>query len=252
MRPSLLPFRTATLVVVLFFAVQVPASAQLLKTVALLKGEIASTAGDHPSGATISIYKGTDKIATTRTNPDGKFTAVVPPDGMYRITVNHPSFIFAEDSIAVPASDKYEEIAFHTTIRPLRDGQSFDFPTPVFLQGSARLEASIADQLEDIVSALKHNPKLTLGITVYPDKQLAGVKASNEDQLVAQREAAIVSFFLSRNITSKTVTVSKSSAVPAEGRFPQTVTIAGKKKKSKPTTVTVLVPQYIDIVAHLS
>jgi hypothetical protein len=58
-----------------------------------------------------------------------------------------------------------------------------------------------------------------------------------------------MSYFLAKNIPQKSVTVTRSQlASSAEGRFPVEITEVKKKKSKK---MTVLVPQFAEIVAHV-
>jgi hypothetical protein len=231
-----------------------PVFAQLQNTVALLKGDIATAEGDKISGATIAIYKGTDKVLTTHTNEEGKFTSVLHPGNTYRLTINHPNYLYSEEIVSIPESEKYLEVPFHASIKPLQDGKIYDLPQPVFMPGSTTMEQSAVDNFEEIVSTVKHNSKLTLSIMVYPDAPIKGGKKdakadAKQQAIVLGRATAIASFFTTRGISDKSVAVTQAKTVPV-GRFPQTVVVT-KGKKGKPKSTTILVPQYVEIVTHL-
>ncbi len=235
---------------ILILALSTPATAQLQKTVCLLKGELVTSDGQKLSGATVAIYNGTEKVTTTRSNTDGKFTAIVHPATTYRVTFTHPQYSYNEETVVVPATEKYLEVPLHASLRPLHDGQAFALSQPVFMEKSATIEQSALSQLDEIVNEVKHNPKLTLTITVYPDHPIKNPKKDvKEQQLAAGRSNAITSFLLSNGVSAKSFSIVKSTDVP-DGQFPRTITTAAKKKK-KATTERVMIPQYVQIQAHL-
>jgi flagellar motor protein MotB len=248
-RISLYMYR-ALILATLFLSVASNSQAQLQKTVALLKGDLQTADGTKLGNANISIFKSTEKILSTRSNEDGSFTAVLQPNTTYRIAVNHPLYFYHEDTIVVPALDKYAEIPYHGSVRPLRDGQVFEVSTQIFAYGSSTLNPAVAGQLEEIVTAMKHNQRLTLSIIVYPDQSIKNPKKDvAQDRLCAARASAFMSYFLAKNIPQKSVTVTRSQlASSAEGRFPVEITEVKKKKSKK---MTVLVPQFAEIVAHV-
>jgi hypothetical protein len=110
---------------------------------------------------------------------------------------------------------------------------------------------------------MKHNPKLSVGVTVYPDAPVKTKKDAAQKTLAASRETSMRSYFLNKGISeSRFSVVSEVTSIPP-GKFqpnnpsfpPATATPvpSKKKKKSKATAPAPsgLVPQYVQIVAHL-
>ena len=250
MRLFRLPFLFVLLLLTALLGSNNTASAQLQKTVAMLKGDVVGQDGEKVSGVSIAIYNGTDKLTTTRSTNEGKFSAILQPGNTYRVTFTHPSFLFDEETITAPASEKYLEIPLHASLKPLRDGQSFTITQPIFDQKSSTISQAAIPQLDAIVTVMKHNPKVSLAITVYPDQPIKSKKDAKQEQLTLGRSSAVTSYLLANGISETSFTITRSNTVP-EGRFPTTVTTPATKKKKAKTT-QVLIPQYIDIVAHLS
>jgi outer membrane protein OmpA-like peptidoglycan-associated protein len=225
------------------------ASAQLQNTVCLLKGDLVGGDGQKLSGATIGIYNGTEKVTTTRSNSEGKFTAILKPATTYRVTFTAPMCAYDEETVVVPATDKYLEIPLHAALKAMHDGQPFALAQPVFSDQSATVEISAIPQLDDIINEVKHNPKLSLSITVYPDHPIKSAKKdAKEQQLAASRSNAITSYLMSNGVSEKSYTIERATTVP-EGQFPRTAEVVTTKKKKK--GVPSLMPQYIQIIARL-
>ncbi len=229
-----------------------PAFAQLQKTVCLVKGDVVNGAGEKLSGAIVAVYKGTEKVVTTRSNSEGKFTAIVQPGTTYRVTFVAPMYAFDEETLIVPPTDKYLEIPMHASLKPMHDGQSFSLLQPVFMDKSATIEINAIPQLDEIVNEVRHNPSLSLAITVYPDHPIKSAKKdAKEQQLVASRSNALTSYLMSAGVSEKNYTVVKSTTVP-EGRFPRSAAVAAvKTSKKKKKAQVELMPQYVQIIARL-
>jgi hypothetical protein len=254
-QPRLLKLAKFAVLFITLAGYQGTALAQLQKTVALLKGDVSAQDGSELSGASIAVYKGTDKVASTRTNDQGKFTAILQPGTNYRIAISHPTSLYMEDAIEVPASEKYLEVPYHASLKPLHDGMTYEIPTPVFMPGSSEIEAGAKSALEGLVTTLKHNPKLSISCNIFPDAPIKGGKKdakadAKQQALLLSRATSLTSYFTSSGISEASYSINKGKTVPA-GRFPQTVVVT-KGKKGKPKSTTVLVPQYAEIITHLS
>jgi hypothetical protein len=243
------------LIAIIFIGYHGTALAQLQKTVALLKGDVLAQDGSPLSGASVSVYKGTDKVLTTHTNDQGKFTAIVQPGTSYKIAITHPTSLYLEDAVVIPASEKYLEFPYHASLKPLLDGMAYDIPTPVFMPGNSEIEAGAKTALDGLVTTLKHNPKISIICNVYPDAPIKGGKKdaksdAKQQSLLVSRATSLAAYFSSAGIQEAAYSINTAKTVPA-GRFPQTVVVT-KGKKGKPKSTTVLVPQYAEIITHLS
>lgn len=224
------------------------ANAQIQKTVTLLKGEVVSE-GQKVAGCQVSIYKGTEKVFTTKSNSEGKFTATLPPNTTYRVAFTSGKHLFHEEMLVVPAMEKFAETKLHASLRPLRSGETFPLTAMVFAPKSSLIEGAAATQLEEIAKIAKSNPKLSLIIKVYPDATTKAGKDAAQQKLVASRASAVMSFLLSKGIQQKSFEIEQnSSAPPSGGKFSVEVTETKKKKK---ITKTVLVPQYIEVTTKI-
>ena len=118
-------------------------------------------------------------------------------------------------------------------------------------------------EFDRIIDQIKHNPKLSATITVYPDAPVKTKKDAAQKSLAASRETSIRSYFLGKGIAESRFSVlSETTSIPP-GRFqrndPSFPTAAAdpppskKKKKSKTAPApSGLVPQYVEVVAHLA
>jgi hypothetical protein len=233
---------------------------QLANIVALVKGEVTTTDGSHPGGLPLTFFKGTERVTSSKTKSDGKFTMVLNPGATYRIVFSDPQYMYHEDTLVIPALAAYQEIPVAVTLTPLHDGQRFEIGTPVFLPKATAIEPKAMPELEKILSEIKHNAKLSLAITVYPDKPVASKKDVMQEKIATARAVNLRSWLLGKNIASSRYEVSTvTTSVPA-GRFdlgPGYATSdepTGKKKKKSPSAPKqpALVPQYVEIVMHLT
>jgi outer membrane protein OmpA-like peptidoglycan-associated protein len=234
------------------------AGAQLSKAVGLLKGDVVSSDGTTLPGVSFSIFKGVDKLTTTKSNSDGKVTTILQPNATYRVAVASSGYMFHEDTLQIPALSAYQEFPLHITLTPLRDGQSFDLPLQIFVPNSSDISSTAMPELGKIANELKHNQKLSVAVTVYPDAPVVSKKDAAEQKLVAGRETSIRSYFLGKSISSERFSVQSVTATIPPGKFPpppasaQTPAKSKKKKKAAAPAAPGLVPQYVEIVAHVA
>ena len=235
-----------------------PAHSQLSKSVGLLKGDVVSNSGEHLTGLNVIILKGTERVTSTKSNTDGKFTAILQPNATYRVAINSNEYGYHEDTIVVPSLDHYQEFPLHVVLIALHDGQMLTLDKPVFLTKSSLIESPAIADLEKIADLMHHNNKVSVSITVYPDAPIKSKKDPAEQQLVGSRATAVRSFFLGKNIPANRITVLTGSTVPP-GRFASSHSVAetpstssGKKKKKQSEAKPGLMPQYMEIVAHLA
>jgi hypothetical protein len=231
---------------------------QLANVVALVKGTVTSTDGSHPGGVPLALVKGTERVTTTKTKPDGTYSMIVNPNAMYRIIVNDPHYMYHEDTLNVPQLSAYEEIPLTTNITPLSDGQQFGLNVPVFLPKATAMDPKGAAELDKIAAEMKHNAKLSLSVTVYSDKPVSK-KDAGQAQIATARAANLRSYFMGKGIpSSKYEATAVSDHVPA-GKFDiagytadEPATKGGNKKKAAAAPVKALVPQFVEVTAHLA
>jgi hypothetical protein len=224
------------------------ASAQLQKVITLVKGEVTNAEGQPATDVSVGIYKGTEKVFTTKSNKEGKFTATLQPNATYRVTFANNNYQFREQILAIPALDKYQETPLKVSLASLRSGEAFALTSLVFKPKSSIIETDGAQRLEDIITVVKQNPKLSLDITVYPDATIKNKKQTADETILASRAVAVQSFLMSRGLNDKQFTITKNSTTPSDGKFAMEVTEVKKKKEIKKT---VMVPQYIRVVGKV-
>ena len=232
---------------------------QLANVVALVKGNVTSTDGSHPGGVPLALVKGTERVTTTKTKPDGSYSLIVNPNAMYRIIVNDPHYMYHEDTVNVPQLSAYEEIPVSTTITPLTDGQMFSLNVPIFMPKATALDPKGTAELDKIATEMRHNPKLSITATVYSDRPVSKKDAA-QAQIATARAANLRSYFMSKGIpSSKYEVTAVSDHVPA-GKFDiagysateEHAAKGGKKKKAAAAPAKVLVPQFVEVTAHLA
>ena len=238
----------ALAVITIFTAV--PASAQISKPVGLLKGDVTSSTGEYLTGVNVTIFKGTERVTSTKSNSDGKFTEVLQPNATYRIAISSDEYGYTEDTIAVPPLDLYQEFTMHIVLTAFHSGE-LSLGSPVFLPKSSIIEGVAMPDLEKVVEQMRHSPKMSLIVTVYPDAKIKSKKDAAQQRLANSRAAAIRSFFLGKNISANRVTVLTGSTIPP-GRFAASETLSRTStKKKKLATKSKLIPQYVEIAAHV-
>ncbi len=245
------------LLLALCFIVGIPlsVSAQLSKSVGLLKGEVVSPSGTPIPNVTIAIFKGTDKVTTTKSNSEGKVTSVLQPNATYRIVSASSEYFYHEDTVTVPALSSYQEFPVHIVLTPLTNGQPFDLTQPVFLPHERDIDRAALAELDRIAEEMKHNPKLSVSITVYPDAPVRTKKDAAQKALASSRETAIRSYFMGKGIPSSRFDVTSVTTSIPPGRFPNPAAAAAPKKKGKKSKTPpepALFPQYVEIVAHVA
>lgn len=231
------------------------ALAQLSKPIALIKGEVRSTEDQSTvSGLQVAVISGNERIATSKTNVDGKFTAIVPPGGTYRLSYTSQNYAFREDTIRVPAADKYQEVPVRVAVMPLRDNQDLTPRQPLFAKGSAKLDPVTSQRLEELAGLVRKNPRMKLEISVYPDIEIRSKKDAVQEKLLQERTNALRQFFLNHNAMnsvsiSSLATLAGSSSIALAEPAPK-----GKKSK-KPAAASVKgapIAQSVRILGRLS
>lgn len=249
----------SALIALFFLSAGESSRAQVNGVTALVKGTAMCASGGTASDVTITVYKGSESIRTTKVTPEGKFTIVLKPGTQYRVTFASTNYYFHEEQLNISASDKYQEVPMSVTLKQLQLGSPYPFNDLIFEPKSTNISPNVMADLENIASAVKRNPKLSLSITVYPDETPAGKKAALQNGIAASRKSALLSFFSSKNIPSSNIIIDVSSTVPSNGQFQRMVledqpAVAAKGKKKKKTVVTspvakqMMVPQYAQII----
>jgi hypothetical protein len=256
--------RISLFIVILSFLAIHSSYAQITKTVGLLKGSVTLADGTPLANIPVTILKGNDILSTTKSSPDGKITTVLQPSATYRIRVNTIGYLYYEDTLSLGALKAYQEFPVHLTLSPLIDGQAFSLPLPVFAPRSQAILSCAQPEFDRIVDQMKHNPKLSASITVYPDAPVKTKKDAAQKTLASGREMSIRSYFMGKGISESHFSVASEIASVPPGKFqpndpafpPSTATAVPSKKKKKskaavPTTPS-LVPQYIEVIAHVA
>jgi hypothetical protein len=235
--------------------------AQASKIVALLKGQVTSQSGEKLKDVQVIVYKGGERINTGKTNTEGKFQIILQPNAEYRIGYSHGSYYYKEETLSIPASDKYQEVPVSASLKELEFGKPYPMSSLIFEPRSSSISSTVLSDLEGLAQVMKRNNKVSLIITVYPDETPAGKNAAKQNDLAAARKAAISTYLLSKNISNYTININTS--VPP-GKYERTLVMTeepaatGKKKKSKKAAPAksvskkVMVPQYAEFVMRQS
>ncbi|HET6402235.1 MAG TPA: carboxypeptidase-like regulatory domain-containing protein [Candidatus Kapabacteria bacterium] len=249
------------------------ASAQISRSVGLLKGEVTLADGTALENIPVVVFRETERVTSTKSSPEGKVTAILQPNATYRIAVSASGYMYHEDTITVPALTAYREFPLHIVLTPLRDGQTFELAVPVFQPRSRDISDAAFPELDRVVDELKHNQKLSVSVVVYPDapmknvpmktKKDAAARIANNTQeaLAAARETSMRSYLLGKNLPDSRFTVESVTTTIPEGRFPlpanlivhpKPVRSRGRKKKLAEPEEPSLFPQYVEIMAHVA
>ncbi len=239
--------------------------AQISKSVGLLKADVTLSDGTPVPNVPVSIFKGVDKLSTTKTSPDGKITTILQPNAMYRLVVSSSGYLYHEDTLRIGALTSYQEFPVHIVISPLKEGQVFELPQPIFAPKSQTVLSCGVPALDRIVEQLKHNPKLAVTITVYPDALAKNKKDTAPKTIAAGREMSMRSYLLGKGVAesrfsvqSELTSIPPGRFSPSDPSFPATqadpVATKSKKKKKSPAAPAQpgMVPQFVEIVAHLA
>ena len=254
--------RISALIALVLVSLPKITSAQMSGVTALIKGKVASTTGNIADGVTITAYKGSESIRTTKSTPEGKFTIVLQPGTQYRLSFASTKYYYHEEQLSVPASDKYQEVPVQVTLKELELGKPYSFSALIFEPKSSDISASVMNDMEAIANAMRHNSKLTLNGTVYPDESPSGKKAAAQNGLAASRKSTLISFFQSKNISPSNISIAISTDVPTGGSFERTISVdaaapaKGKKKKKAPAAASamkkVMIPQDAVLVMQVA
>jgi len=248
------------LAIIALFSFTSQGFSQINKVVALLKGNVTGPAGPA-TDVSITFFKGSERVNTTKSTPEGKFTQILQPGTQYRVTFSGGKYYYHEEMLSVPQSDVYQTVPMNVSLKELELGRPYQFSNLIFEPKSADISPSVMADMENIAAAMKHNSKLTLSATVYPDETPAGKKAAAQNTLAQSRKSALMSFFLTKNISSSNVMIEISANVPSGGSFERMVSAEapaakGKKTKKKAPAAAagkkVMVPQYAQITMQIA
>ena len=229
---------------------------KLSKPVGMVRGEVTSKDGQALGGISVTILRGTERVSTTKTTPDGKFSMVLNPGATFRVIINEANYLYHEDTLVIPALTAYQEYPVHVTLVALRDGESLTPETPVFQAGSAKIEAAALARIGELADLLRHNLRLVIAVTVYPDQVINDPKRdAAQVRLADARAGAIRDLFTQHGVLAGRYTFTKATSVPA-GRFPvagqASAAPAKKKGKGAGGASGKMLPQYAEFVAQIS
>lgn len=234
------------------------ATAQISRSVGLLKGEVTLADGTPLANVPVVIFRETERVTSTKSNSDGNVTAVLQPNATYRIAVNSSGYMYQEETVTVPTLSAYREFPLHITLTPLRDGETFDLSLPIFEPRSRDIDGAAMPELDRIADELKHNPKLSVSVVVYPDAPVKSKKDAAQKSLAAARETSMRSYLLGKNVSSSRFTVESVTTTIPEGKFPMPENMIvhakpskRKGKKNEPAQPA-LFPQYVEVMAHVA
>ncbi len=252
----------AALIALFFISLPQISTAQMSGVTALVKGKVSSSTGNIADGVTITAYKGSESIRTTKSTPEGKFTIVLQPGMQYRLTFASTKYYYHEEQLSIPASDKYQEVPVQVTLKELELGKPYSFSGLIFEPKSSDIASSVMQDMEAIANAMRHNSKLTLNGTVYPDETPSGKKAVAQNSLAASRKSAIIAFFQSKNIATSNISIEINTNITTNGSFERMISVEtvaptkGKKKKKAPAAISamkkVMVPQNAVLVMQVA
>lgn len=249
--------------VALIAAVTSVASAQMNKVVALVKGEIVNQSGAKVPDVSVQVYKGSEKVNTTKSTSEGTFQVILTPGTEYKLICSNAKYYYHEQMLSIPTLEKYQIIPITVPMRALEIGTPYPFTNMVFEPKSSTVSPNVASDLDQIAAQMKRNGKLTLSVTVYPD--VAGTSASSaaETELANARKNAIAGYFMSKGLSASSVAVTVSTTL-GPGKFERMITkeateviVKGKKKAPKkkkgkaPAPVKMMVPQTADVVMKM-
>ena len=231
------------------------ASAQISRSVGLLKGTVTNADGTPLPNVTVVVFRGVERVTSTKSNPQGDITSILQPNGVYRFVIDEKGYLYHEDTLSVPALSAYREFPLHIALTPLRDGQLLALPEPVFEPRSHQISPAAYSELDAIAFQLKHLPKLAVSIVCYPDAPVKTKRDAAQRALASARQAAMSAYFSSKGIASDRVSVVTVTTTVPDGRFPMPAGMAGSKysrKKRKAPAEPTLFPQYVEIMAHIA
>lgn len=243
-------------VVLALFAITDCATAQITHSVGLLKGEVTLADGTPIANVPVTIFRGVERVTSTKSNPQGQITAVLQPNGVYRFAIVENGYMYAEDTLSVPTLSAYREFPVHITLTPMHDGELLALPQPVFEPRSHDVEPGGESELDAIAYQIKHNPKLSISVVVYPDAPVRTKKDAAQKSLANARASSIRSYFASKGLGDRFSVETVTTSVP-EGRFaaPANLTSHAKQSRKKghaDSSEPSLIPQYVEVMAHVA
>ncbi len=232
--------------------------AQISHSVGLLKGQVTLADGTPLANVPVIIFRGVDRINTTRSTSDGRITSILQPNGMYRFAVSEPGYMYSEDTLNVPALSAYQEFPVHIVLTPLRDGELFHLPQPVFEPRARDIDPAADAELNAIALQLKHDPKLSVSIVVYPDAPIKTKRDAAQKSLVTSRVASMQSYLIGQGVSEDRFSVESVTTMIPAGRFPMPANLLSREKparyrrgRKKEPEEPSLFPQYVEIMAHV-
>lgn len=214
------------------------------KVISLLKGELLDQSGVKVAGANIAVFKGYDKVITTKSTPEGKFQGILPGAGTYRITIKSDNYLYVEDTIDLQSLGSYRETPYHRQLIRLVSGSTLPLSAKVFSFASSDLTPAAKDELASWALAAKQNPRLSYEITAYPDADIRNKKKDAAQlKLVKARAQVIQSYFTGKGV-SVSVAISENRS-PLGGLFEETIKLSKKKSAVRSE------PQKLQIITRL-
>lgn len=164
-------------------------------------GQVINARTSEPVKATL-LFSGSslEKPAFSAATKEG-YSLVVPSSGSYSVKIEAPGYVSAFEKIDI-GSYENRGLELNFSLQPLEVGATVNLKSVLFVQTKTELLPESYDELNTIVSFLKNNPRVKIGLTGHTDNR--GVHADNI-RLSQQRVNEVKRYLVSNGIDPKRI-----------------------------------------------
>lgn len=174
-------------------------TAEAIDTNIWIKGRITDKSHGEPITGLMVILESTDFVDMKETNDEGFYFFVVRPEVVYTLSTSSDDYFNINEQISTRGLAS-RPINRDLKLKKIELEVAIEIPNINYNVGGYKINSKIAKELDNVVSLLKANPKITIEISSHTDSKSS---ASSNQQLSERRAQEVVNYIISKGISSE-------------------------------------------------
>lgn len=163
-------------------------------------GKVVNAKSGEPVKARI-VFSGPDTNRVVESGEEG-YTVAISGAQKYSVTITAPGFISAMEKMDA-GTHEIKSLEMNFSLQPVEKGATVNLKSVLFEKSSTRLLEESHPELDMVVSFLKENPDIKIGLSGHTDNK--GVHSHNV-RLSQERVNRVKEYLVSRGIDTKRIT----------------------------------------------
>ena len=173
-----------------------------------VRGTVANKSSLKSMAAEITFRsqkKDTTQVIRVSAGSDGRFTAQLPVEDDYALTITADGFIRVRDQLSVAAttSGGAEPMVRDYALTPIEVGSTVNLENVLFDRGNAAMLPGSYETLDEVVSFLQENPAVEIEVAGHTDNQ---GRADLNLTLSRERAAAVKQYLVEQGVDTNRIT----------------------------------------------